>query len=1666
MFHPLHTRPGKSLLFWGGLLLCVWLSPEPARAQARNENGFPFITIYSPQTYHGNFQIWSIIQGTNGIMYFGNSANGILQYDGVNWSQVPETQHHSLSIVRCFGRDRNGTIFFGSSGDFGYLGQDSLGQTVAISLLPEVPEGKRKFSDVWSIQTAGNSVYFQSRERLFRLTRIRSGNRNSWTCRSWEPGTHFMYSFYLDSILYVHEQGLGLFKMVHDSLVLIPGSQFLGQDRMQVMLPYPGPMPGSTMPGKVYLIATFTHGIFLFDGRHFLPFHTSADRQLQLSGGIYKGLYQDGNYILATFNAGVFIIDPRGKWLQQIDLNTGLPSNAVLGLYGDLSGNLWLGQDKGISKVDINSRFTRFGPSSGITSTPMSVGRSGNGTLYVGTNSGIFRFDSTDAQFHEDRSVDNYQVFQLLRDGNTLLIPTSGLYVVKGNASLLVRPSTQSDLDLAVLLIPGNDQHLLLAGTTFGLTAFVRDSSIASGWKYLGYFPRIKEGIVALAEDGQGRIWAGTLNGTVYQIVLKSGANGKSLLDASSITVYSQGRPELEAPDGKTGNLADFNGRLFHIRDQVYFIGDSSLYHFDAARNLFVSDTSFGKNPHFGLRVVTDSLGRVWMSLNSNYIIAYPQGNGTYKLDSTTLLPLADQLMTNVFPDQDGIIWASTIDGLIRYDPNIGKRKEPPFNTLIRKALAGGHLLNPDTGGPAGPAEISFRDNSVRFEFAAPYFIQENKTQYQTWMQGFDTGWSAWGSNTYKEYTNLPIGSYVFRVRARNLYHQTGKTASFSFSVLPPWYRSWWAYLSYSLLILAAVFLLIKWRTRKLETEHRELELTIRKRTSELSERLEELALINKVQEALAGNLEIQAIFDLIGDRLRQLFKTDTIGISTLDPENSLEMVHYRFENGERISPAPKPLDKLGRHLADTGQYILIRNSEDGQKWFSRQSIAGNNPIQSGLYVPWFLDKKLAGYLGLQDTRRENLFGASDLGLLETLASCMSIALENARLFEETRRLLAEAKQRATELGTVNQISRTMSSLLDPQDLIRLVGDHIRELFRANIVYLALLNKKTQVIDFAYQYGENMPSRKIGEGLTSKILISGEPLLINKDMDLRKEELGIRSVGLPAASYLGVPIPVGAEIIGVISVQSTENENHFDEDDQRLLGIIASAVGVAIRNAQLFRDLQQAKLEAEAAGKAAERANEAKSAFLSTVSHELRTPLTSVLGFAKIIQKRMEDRIFPHIDASDPKTQKAVDQITENLKVVISEGERLTHLINDVLDLAKIEAGKMEWNSQLVSMPEVADRAIAATTSLFDQKSVQLIREIKGPVPEILGDPDKLIQVVINLLSNAIKFTQQGSVTCRVTNEEDAILVRIIDTGIGIAPKDYEAVFEQFKQVGGDTLTDKPKGTGLGLPICKEIVEHHGGRIWVESEVGKGSIFSFSIPLAPSSAGGKSMPMAFNDLVKQLKEQITLPQEGSVSRNAHILIVDDDEAIRSLLKQELEDAGYQIQEAENGKKALESIRNNRPDLILLDVMMPEMNGFDLAAILKNDPQTMNIPIVILSIVQDKSRGYRIGVDRYLTKPFNTVELFAEINSLLEQGQSRRKVMIVDEDTAAVRSLTEVLVAKGYQVQDSDGNSLLEKAREMQPDIIILNSVISGKNEMVKTLRFEKGMEKVLFLIYQ
>jgi signal transduction histidine kinase/DNA-binding response OmpR family regulator len=472
-----------------------------------------------------------------------------------------------------------------------------------------------------------------------------------------------------------------------------------------------------------------------------------------------------------------------------------------------------------------------------------------------------------------------------------------------------------------------------------------------------------------------------------------------------------------------------------------------------------------------------------------------------------------------------------------------------------------------------------------------------------------------------------------------------------------------------------------------------------------------------------------------------------------------------------------------------------------------------------------------------------------------------------------------------------------------------------------------------------------------------------------------------------------------------------------------------------------------------------------KTDFISTVSHELRTPLTSVLGFAKIIRKRLDERVFPAVAEPDDRTRRAMGQVTDNLDIIVTEGERLADLVNDVLDIAKMEAGRIDWRDDEIVVNDVVEQAVTATSSLFQAKALPVVLELADDLPATRGDHHRLVQVLINLLSNACKFTDRGAVTVRTALGERELRVSVADTGPGVAEADHPKLFERFKQVG-DTLTGKPQGTGLGLPICKEIVEHHGGWITVESALGAGATFTFTLPLVASAAprpGGSARVVDAPTLLADLRRGLERRPEGP----RRILVVDDHQPVRQLLREEFEGAGYEVHEAADGAEAVKVAKELQPDLVTLDVMMPELNGFDVAAVLRSDPATMHIPLMVISIVDDTERGRQIGVDGYLTKPVDTGRLLAEAEALIAQGGSHRRVVVVDEDAGMVETLTQIFEQQGWHVTGVvDATQVADAARSAAPDVVIANAAFTDRDALVEVIRAERAEEHVVVVLFE
>ncbi|HEU5226008.1 MAG TPA: ATP-binding protein [Actinomycetota bacterium] len=457
-----------------------------------------------------------------------------------------------------------------------------------------------------------------------------------------------------------------------------------------------------------------------------------------------------------------------------------------------------------------------------------------------------------------------------------------------------------------------------------------------------------------------------------------------------------------------------------------------------------------------------------------------------------------------------------------------------------------------------------------------------------------------------------------------------------------------------------------------------------------------------------------------------------------------------------------------------------------------------------------------------------------------------------------------QLKERIAELMTLNELAGAAGSTLDRDELVDRSLDAItRHLWFDRGLVLIADEEKAVLTDGRSVGGTAEMANAVRDlelpfDLTTSLLVQlyhAEGPLVFRDVDQDPEERNRMFAQLmDVTSFLGTPLVSKGRTVGVLAVDNQASGRDVRPGDGPLLYTVGSLIAAAIDNARLYGEVEAQKdaleqrvvertaalaaaiEEAQAARIVAEEASATKSAFLSSVSHELRTPLTSVVGFSRLIRRRLDEVIFPAVAEGDPKRDRAMRQVAENLGIIVEEGERLTALINDSLDLAKIEAGRMDWRREPVDIGDVIGRATAATASLLDGSGLAMVVTIQPDLPTVTGDRDRLIQVVINLIANSVKFTPSGSITCSAVTTidddlRDQVLVCVTDTGVGIAPEDRERIFEPFGQAD-DRVSDTPRGTGLGLPICREIVEHHGGRLWVESELGHGARFSFTLPVA------------------------------------------------------------------------------------------------------------------------------------------------------------------------------------------------------------------------------------------
>ncbi len=540
--------------------------------------------------------------------------------------------------------------------------------------------------------------------------------------------------------------------------------------------------------------------------------------------------------------------------------------------------------------------------------------------------------------------------------------------------------------------------------------------------------------------------------------------------------------------------------------------------------------------------------------------------------------------------------------------------------------------------------------------------------------------------------------------------------------------------------------------------------------------------------------------------------------------------------------------------------------------------------------------------------------------------------------------------------------------------------------------------------------------------MTSYLAVHHHPRLVDVSLEASQWDIPIsdsecRYLRLLDAEVL-IPLFDGSEIIGLIILGPKRSEQPYTPSEISLFRNLATQASLALTNSLLLSKLEAeafAQERKQAAAQAAEQANLAKSEFLARMSHELRTPLNAIIGYSEMLTDLSENL--------------GLASFVKDLGRIRSAGKHLVQLINSILDISKIEAGKMELFLETFSIQKLVSDVEIVAQPLVKQNGNTLVLDIPSENIFMRTDQGKLRQVLINLMSNAAKFTQNGAISLTVRHELNVsvnqMIFTISDSGIGIAPDQIGKLFQPFSQA--DASSQKYGGTGLGLAICKRLCELMGGAIGVVSEVGKGTTFNV---LIPTQAGKTQEP------AEVVKESKTDPV---------VLVIDDDPIAQDLIRRSLAREGFQSVSALTGEDGLRLAKEIRPDVITLDVLMPGMDGWNVLSHLKSSVELASIPLIMITIVDEKKRGFALGAHGYLVKPVGREQLTPVLTSLRSATENaNRSALVIDDEEINRRNLCQLLQKDGWRVRDAqDGQRALACIEQETPDLILLDLVMPG-----------------------
>jgi class 3 adenylate cyclase len=795
-----------------GSIFPLWLN-----AGFDRETGSAVFQHYSAKQYGASPQNWGMAQDRRGILYFANT-DGLLEFDGTSWRllRLPNSP-----LVRSVAVDPAGTVYVGAAGDFGKLNPDASGTMRFVSLRDKVPRQDRSFADVWRILPTPEGVYFSSFSRLFRLNRDGS-------VKVWRPQKKFGRAFYVLNSLYVQTAGAGLMRMAGEELTPVPGGENFANDAVTT----------AVADGDSAVFATASH-LYRLTASRVQPLLTAGDAWLASNVAYTMLMLPGGEMVVGSRKGGVALISPAGTIDRTLSTATGLADDFVTDMHADPQGGVWLTLNNGITRF--NPALSRFDQTEQLTGDVQTMTRLGT-DLFAGTTAGLFRMQTQAPERPVFAHVDGIsgQVLALTPYMGTLLAGTDlGVFQVSGGRTERIFESTRPIFDLS---LSARDPNLVYVARRTAVTVLERRGS---AWVKAAEFEAAGEEFRSVLEDADGRVWA-TTKGNTWRF------------DFRDDPVKSEKFGTAQGVPQGWINVRRLGG-------SVVFATAAGLKRYDESRKIFVPDQQLGSQFSDGSRdvfnIFDDTAGNVWVTGEKYHGLLLKQARG-YKWIAMPLLHAGISEIYWMALDADGTAWATGADFVLyRWERALAGDPDKDFRVLTRRvqSIAGATDRNAgDWYGGAGQfaaAQLPWKQNALRFEFASPFYEEPGAVEYQVQLEGSDTSWSPWLHETRRDYTHLPEGSYRFRVRARTPHGATAEDASFSFGVLPPWYRTWWAYCMYAALGAIGVWGIVGFRTRQLQEDKRRLEVIVEERTVEVRKQRDEIQVQERRSQSLLLNI-------------------------------------------------------------------------------------------------------------------------------------------------------------------------------------------------------------------------------------------------------------------------------------------------------------------------------------------------------------------------------------------------------------------------------------------------------------------------------------------------------------------------------------------------------------------------------------------------------------------------------------------------------------------------------------------------------------------------------------------------------------------------------------------------------------------------------------------